>query len=128
LKAQRAVDRRCFYSPPYLAAEEFDYQAISALINDQNPDIIWVGLGAPKQEIFVRNILSYLDRGLLISVGAAFNFYSGIRSLKRPPLLFRRLKLEWLYRAFQEPTRIMPRQIRCAYYLPQILFKELSTE
>ncbi len=128
LKVQPAIDRKCFYSPPFLAVDEFDYTSISALINDQNPDIIWVGLGAPKQEIFMKNILSYLDRGILISVGAAFNFSSGIKSLKRPPLLFRKLKLEWLYRAFQEPKRIIPRQIRSAYYLPQILLKEILTD
>jgi N-acetylglucosaminyldiphosphoundecaprenol N-acetyl-beta-D-mannosaminyltransferase len=125
LKIQPAIDRKCFYSPPFLPADEFAYPGMATLINKQKPDIIWVGLGTPKQEIFMRNILPYLDRGFLISVGAAFNFCSGIKGLERPWLLFRKLRLEWLYRVFQEPKRIIPRQIRCAYYLPQILLNEL---
>lgn len=110
-----------FYSPPFLPIDEFDYESIAKLINKEQPDIIWVALGAPKQEIFMHRLTPFLDRGIMIGVGAAFNFYSGIETLVRAPSWVRAIYLEWLFRAFQEPRKIVPRQIKSAYYLPQIL-------
>ena len=80
-------------------------------------DIIWVGLGAPKQEKVIHILFDKLDKGVLVGVGAAFNFFSGIDSFKRAPATYRRLHLEWLFRLFQEPKRIASRQLRNLKYL-----------
>jgi N-acetylglucosaminyldiphosphoundecaprenol N-acetyl-beta-D-mannosaminyltransferase len=107
-----------YYSPPFVKdAEEFNYEFIVSLINAQQPDIIWVGLGAPKQEKVIHKLFDELDKGVLIGVGAAFNFFSGIDSFKRAPATYRRLHLEWLFRLFQEPKRIASRQLRNLKYL-----------
>ena len=122
------VDEKSFYSPPFLTADSFDYLAIAALINKQNPDIIWIGLGAPKQEIFMHHLLPHINKGLMIGVGAAFNFYSGLNEYKRAPDFMINLHLEWLFRAFQEPKRIIKRQLKNLLYLPLIIFNELNTK
>jgi len=119
-----AIREMVFYSPPFLPVEEFDYHGIGKRIMEERPDLIWVALGAPKQEMFMHRILPHLDRGIMIGVGAAFNFYSGIGELKRAPEWMRNFHLEWLFRAAQEPRKIVPRQIRTAYYLPRILLSE----
>ena len=107
-----------YYSPPLVRkAEEFDYEHIASLINTQQPDIIWVGLGAPKQEKVIHYLFDKLDKGVLVGVGAAFNFFSGIDSYKRAPVIYRKLHLEWLFRLFQEPKRIASRQLRNLKYL-----------
>jgi N-acetylglucosaminyldiphosphoundecaprenol N-acetyl-beta-D-mannosaminyltransferase len=113
-----------FYCPPFLNVEDFDYLKISKLINQNKPDIIWIGLGAPKQEIFMSKLLPHIDSGLMIGVGAAFNFYSGYKNHKRAPLFFRRYKIEWLFRLINEPKKTFPRVFRNIIYLPIILIKE----
>ena len=120
------VDEKSFYSPPFLSADSFDYVAIAALINKQNPDIIWIGLGAPKQEIFMHHLLPHINKGLMIGVGAASNFYSGLDEYKRAPYLMKKHHLEWLFRAFQEPKRIIKRQLKNLLYLPLIIFNEFK--
>ena len=72
---------------------------------------------APKQEKVIHYLYEKIDKGVLIGVGAAFNFFSGINLFKRAPLTYRKLHLEWLYRLFQEPKRIAKRQMRNFYYL-----------
>ena len=107
-----------YYSPSFVRkAEEFDYEHIASLINTQQPDMIWVGLGAPKQEKVIHYLFDKLDKGVLVGVGAAFNFFSGIDSFKRAPVIYRKLHLEWLFRLFQEPKRIASRQLRNLKYL-----------
>jgi N-acetylglucosaminyldiphosphoundecaprenol N-acetyl-beta-D-mannosaminyltransferase len=127
-KNNDSISSANFYSPPFLQVDKFDYQSIANLINKQKPDIIWIGLGAPKQEIFMSNLLPYLDRGLMIAVGAAFNFYSGLEEFKQAPDIMKKYHLIWLFRAFQEPKRIIKRQLRSLFYLPLIYFKEIITK
>lgn len=119
------ISEDMFFSPPFLQVDQFDYQEIADRINDLSPDIVWVGLGAPKQEIFMQRILPYIKNSVLIGVGAAFMFYSEIKGKKRAPLWLRKFRLEWLYRLINEPKKILPRQIKTALYLPQILIHEL---
>lgn len=113
------------FCPPFIAVNDFDYVEIAKLINQKKPDIIWVGLGAPKQEIFMSKLLPHIDKGLMIGVGAAFNFYSGYKTYKRAPKILRKLKLEWLYRLVREPKKTFPRILRNIVYLPVILVNEL---
>ena len=62
-----------FLSLPFSPVDEFDYSAIADRLNEKNVDIIWVALGAPKQEIFMNRLRPHLNRGLMIGVGAVFN-------------------------------------------------------
>ena len=103
-------------------------EALNRLLTNQNPDLIWIGLGAPKQEIFMHHLLPHINKGLMIGVGAAFNFYSGLDEYKRAPDFMVKLHLEWLFRAFQEPKRIIKRQLKNLLYLPLIIFNELKTK
>lgn len=125
LKLGQKGNVKNYYSPPFLSVEDFDYKHIASIINSEMPDIIWVGLGAPKQEVFMSNLLPYLDKGLMVGVGAAFNFYSGYKGFKRAPRYFRRLKLEWLYRVLDEPKKMLPRLLRNTFYLPIITLNEI---
>ena len=99
-----AIENMVFYELPFRDVEDFDYPAIAELVNRDNPDIIWVALGAPKQEIFMSKLQPYLNRGVQIAVGAAFKFYSDLDE-KRAPLWMRRSKLEFLYRIYSDPKK-----------------------
>ena len=71
-----------FYCPPFLSANDFDYLEISKKINTLGPHVIWVGLGAPKQEVFMSNLLPKINKGLLIGVGAALAFIQHTKTTK----------------------------------------------
>lgn len=94
-----------FETLPFKNVEEFDYKQIAKMINDDSPDIIWISLGAPKQERFMNFLLPYLSKGVMFGFGAIFNVYSEIPGLNRAPHFMVKLKLEWLYRLFQEPRK-----------------------
>lgn len=113
-----------FESLPFRAVEDFDYEEIAQLINEANPDLIWVSLGAPKQELFMSLLMPYLNRGILFGVGAAFNFKAGVGPVKRAPLCMRKLRLEWLYRAFEQPQKNVPRYWHFIKILPHLIKEE----
>ena len=118
-----AIEDMTFYELPFCKVEDFDYPTIAEMVNRDNPDIIWVALGAPKQEIFMSKLNPYLKRGVQIAVGAAFKFYSGLEE-KRAPAWMRRMHLEFVYRIYAEPKKQWARckQIICT--LPQIFREE----
>lgn len=118
-----AIKGMTFYEPPFCDVEDFDYPAIAEMINRDNPDIIWVALGAPKQEIFMSKLQPYLKRGVQIAVGAAFKFYSGLDE-KRAPAWMRRSKLEFLYRIYAEPKKQFARCKQIVLTLPGIIREE----
>jgi N-acetylglucosaminyldiphosphoundecaprenol N-acetyl-beta-D-mannosaminyltransferase len=97
------------YSPPFrdLTPEEED--EVVTRINAANPDIVWVGIGSYKQEMWMHRFRSRLNAPVLIGVGAAFDFHAGIK--KQAPLWMQRNALEWLYRLLQEPARLWQRYI-----------------
>lgn len=119
-----ALEGMRFEPLPYCTVEEFDYKGIAAMLNADHPDIIWVSLGAPKQEQFVSRLLPLLDRGVLFGIGAVFNFYAGVGPVRRAPRWMRRLRLEWLYRAFEEPRKNIPRYWGFIRILPRLLRQE----
>lgn len=96
------------YSPPFRPlSEEEDKQAVE-MINKTEPDIVWVGLGAPKQE---RWMYEHQDRvkGLMFGVGAGFDYHAG--RLKRAPMWMQKMSLEWLMRLLQDPRRLWKRYL-----------------
>lgn len=95
-------------SPPF--KPEFtpeDNAAMVAAVNAASPDILWVGMTAPKQEKWLAAHRASLNVGAAGAVGAAFDFFAG--TVKRSPKVFRTLGLEWLPRLIQEPLRLWKR-------------------
>ncbi len=117
-----AVADMPFTELPFLPVEDFDYPAIAAELNTSGIDIIWVGLGAPKQERFMQRLLPYLNHGVMIGVGAVFNFYSG--HVRRAPAWIRKLHLEFLYRTLTEPKKQLARCWQIITTLPAIFREE----
>ncbi|MFT4414714.1 WecB/TagA/CpsF family glycosyltransferase [Fredinandcohnia humi] len=98
-----------YYSPPYRQLTEEEQIEIVNRINSLKPDFIWVGLGAPKQERWMSGIVPYLHQGILVGVGAAFDYHAN--NIKRAPFLLQKFGLEWLYRLIQEPKRLFKRYL-----------------
>jgi N-acetylglucosaminyldiphosphoundecaprenol N-acetyl-beta-D-mannosaminyltransferase len=97
-------------SPPFRASTPEEDEAIVAQINEAAPDYVWVGLGAPKQDLWVADHRSLLRAPVLLAVGAAFDFHSG--RLRRAPRWMQRSGTEWLYRLAIEPRRLAGRYTR----------------
>ncbi|MDR1720334.1 MAG: WecB/TagA/CpsF family glycosyltransferase [Dysgonamonadaceae bacterium] len=123
-KIDPEINDMVFSELPFMKVEDFDYPSIAENINKDNPDIIWVSLGAPKQEFFMASLLPFLNRGVMFGVGAVFNFYSGTGKVKRAPLWMRKMKLEWLYRALEEPKKNIPRYWNFIKILPSLIVRE----
>lgn len=79
-------------------------EQILSLINRAQPDIVLVGLGVPKQELWMQENRAKLNVSVLMGVGGCFDVWAG--RLQRAPVRWQRLGLEWLYRVFQEPRRL----------------------
>ena len=122
-KMDPAIEGMMFYELPFCKVDDFDYPAIAEMVNSDNPDIIWVALGAPKQEIFMSKLQPYLKRGVQIAVGAAFKFYSGLEE-KRAPEWMRRMHLEFVYRVYAEPKKQWARCKQIVCTLPRIFREE----
>ena len=95
-----------YYSPPFRELSKEEDEQIIDMINSADADIIWVGLGAPRQEKWM---LAHKDkfRGVMVGVGAAFDFHAG--TIKRAPKWMQMLSLEWFYRLLQDPGRLFKR-------------------
>jgi N-acetylglucosaminyldiphosphoundecaprenol N-acetyl-beta-D-mannosaminyltransferase len=88
---------------------EYDEEALSEL-RAAAPDVVWVALGAPKQEKWMRFAASRLPTSTLIGVGAAFDFHAGTK--RRAPRWMQRVGLEWAFRLGSEPRRLAWRYLR----------------
>lgn len=117
------VSDMTFYELPFLSVDEFDYEGIGKMINNDGSDIIWIALGAPKQEIFMSKLLPFLNNGVMIAVGAAFKFYSGI-SVSRAPEWMVNYHIEFIHRIIKEPKKQLGRCTNIVVSLPSIFFKE----
>lgn len=94
------------YSPPFRPLTEAEDEEIIRQINEASPDFIWVGLGAPKQEMWMYDHRDKLC-GIMFGVGAGFDFHAG--TVKRAPVWMQKCGLEWLYRLTQDPKRLFKR-------------------
>jgi N-acetylglucosaminyldiphosphoundecaprenol N-acetyl-beta-D-mannosaminyltransferase len=95
---------------PFRALSDDEADAIAAEINAAGPDIVWVGLGVPLQEKWMAAMRARLDAPVLVGVGAAFDFHSGL--VRQAPDRLQRLGLEWAFRLAQEPRRLWKRYMR----------------
>ena len=92
------------YSPPYKPEfSQEDNAAIVAAINEANPDLLWIGMTAPKQEKWIYENIRLVGAKVAIGVGGSFDVMAG--NVKRAPKIFRRLGLEWFHRLITQPTR-----------------------
>lgn len=113
------------YSPPYKPEfSEEENNAIIAAINKENPDLLWIGMTAPKQEKWAYSNWNKLQINCHCgTIGAVFDFYAG--TVKRCPQWWQNHGLEWLYRLMKEPKRMWRRYIiGNILFLYNILFRE----
>jgi N-acetylglucosaminyldiphosphoundecaprenol N-acetyl-beta-D-mannosaminyltransferase len=96
-------------APPLRALTPDEDRTVIATINSAKPDIVWVGLGAPKQDWWMAHHRQRLNASVLIGVGAAFDFLSGEK--RQAPLWMQRSGLEWTYRLMTEPRRLWRRYL-----------------
>ena len=104
---------------------EKDYeenQRILQLIEQAEPDLLVVGLGAPKQELWVHAHRDRLHAKVALCVGATIDFLAGEKA--RAPRWMRRMRLEWLHRLLSEPRRLAKRYARDAWVFPQLVWGE----
>ncbi|HRI82371.1 MAG TPA: WecB/TagA/CpsF family glycosyltransferase [Opitutaceae bacterium] len=97
------------FTPPFRELHADEFAALQSDIAQKRPDLIWVGLGTPKQDEFMAANWAKLDTGLMIGVGAAFDFLSGQK--KQAPRWMQRSGLEWLFRLGHEPRRLAYRYL-----------------
>jgi N-acetylglucosaminyldiphosphoundecaprenol N-acetyl-beta-D-mannosaminyltransferase len=97
------------FTPPFRPLTAAESAALHADVARAQPDLIWVGLSTPKQERFMADHWRTLDAGLLLGVGAAFDFHSG--RVRQAPRWMQRSGLEWFFRLCTEPRRLGPRYL-----------------
>ena len=96
------------YSPPFRELTKEENRNIIKMIKECEPDFIWVGLGAPKQERWMYDHKGEFD-AVMVGVGAAFDYISG--NIKRAPKWMQKCNMEWLYRLIQDPKRLFARYL-----------------
>lgn len=110
-------------SPPLgFEHDAAENQRILVAVAAAKPDLLIVGLGAPKQELWVRAHARELQAKVAICAGATIDFLAGHR--RRSPVWMRRMGLEWLHRAASEPRRLTRRYARDAWEFPQLVWHE----
>lgn len=107
-----------FYSPPFkLKFSEEDNQEMINAINSFKPDVLFIGLTAPKQEKWSHEHKMAIDAKIICAIGAVFDFYAG--TVKRPSQVWIDLRLEWFGRFISEPKRMWRRYF---YFGPIYLY------
>jgi N-acetylglucosaminyldiphosphoundecaprenol N-acetyl-beta-D-mannosaminyltransferase len=97
------------YSPPFRPLTEAEEAAVARQIDAARPDVVWVGIGVPKQEKWMARMRGSIEAPVLAAVGAAFDFHAGRISMA--PAWMQDRGLEWTYRIAQEPRRLLPRYL-----------------
>jgi N-acetylglucosaminyldiphosphoundecaprenol N-acetyl-beta-D-mannosaminyltransferase len=95
------------YSPPFRPLTEEEDQAVCDMINEAQPDFVWVGLGSPKQDYWIHEHREKIRGSILVASGATFDFFSG--RIKQAPKWIRDVGFEWLYRLMQDFRRLWVR-------------------
>ncbi len=98
------------YSPPHRPLSDGETAAVVEEINGSRPDVVWVGIGVPKQEKWMAQMRPRLEAPLLLGVGAAFDFHAGL--VPQAPTWMQRSGMEWAFRLAQEPRRLWKRYFR----------------
>jgi N-acetylglucosaminyldiphosphoundecaprenol N-acetyl-beta-D-mannosaminyltransferase len=104
------------YSPPFRPLSAQEENEVVRQINEARPDVLWVGIGVPKQEKWMARMRDRLEVPVMCGVGAAFDFHAG--RISQAPGWMQERGLEWIYRIAQEPRRLLPRYL---YYNPRFV-------
>jgi N-acetylglucosaminyldiphosphoundecaprenol N-acetyl-beta-D-mannosaminyltransferase len=111
------------YSPPLgFETDSVENERILSLIAAAKPELLLVGLGAPKQELWVAGHTDRLQASVALCVGATIDFLAGQKS--RSPQWMRRIGLEWFHRLCSEPSRLAKRYLRDAWIFPLLVWRE----
>ena len=108
LDQQHSVIAEGFCPPFGIWSDEANHDILQR-IHAFKPDILWVGIGGPKQDLWISKHKDQLPPCLAMGVGAAFDFESGL--VKRAPFLVRKLGFEWLHRLMSDPVRLWKRYL-----------------
>lgn len=116
------------YSPPFkMVFSDFEKAEMIQQINAVKPDVLWVGLSAPKQEELIREILPKVNVRFAAAVGAVFDFYAG--SVTRSHPIYRRFGLEWLPRLIRQPRRLWRRTfVSAPIFVSYVLREKIFTK
>jgi len=105
------------FSPPFRELTEDEIISLANKINKKNTDILWIGISTPKQEILAKRLSKYTNVKVLLTVGAAFDYYTD--SIKIAPAWIQGAGLEWLFRLILEPRRLWKRYFEV---IPKFIF------
>lgn len=94
-------------------------ESVRDMIKAANPDLVFVALGYPKQELWIRRNLPIFEKGVFMGVGGSFDVWAG--EVKRAPVFWRKLNLEWLYRLIKQPSRW-----KRMLFLPRFIFNVMK--
>ena len=97
------------YAPPFRCLTPAEEESVVAQINASGADIVWCGLGTPRQDFWVAQFRDRLSAAVLLAVGAAFNFHSG--QVRQAPRWMMHTGLEWIFRLVMEPRRLWRRYL-----------------
>jgi N-acetylglucosaminyldiphosphoundecaprenol N-acetyl-beta-D-mannosaminyltransferase len=106
------------YSPPFRPFTKKENDSICEMVNEARPDFLWIGLGSPKQDLWIHENKHKLKGCIIVPSGATFDFFSG--RIKQAPQFIRDLGFEWLYRLMQDFRRLWVR-----YTVYNIIFVSL---
>lgn len=116
------------FAPSFIGVGELEREDILQRINDAQPDILWVGLGSPKQDYWMHHHRDKLKVPVMVGVGAAFDFIAGTKP--QAPLWMRNNGWEWLFRLCCEPRRLWKRYLigntKFVCYLVRDMFKKAT--
>lgn len=107
------------YSPPFRELTTNEQKCMINSINNLKPNFVWVSLGLPKQEKWIQKHQKFINSNFFVGVGAAFDFHTG--NIKRAPVFYQKIGLEWLYRTIFD-TRMIIRQLRGFNFMFRAIF------
>ncbi len=111
--------------PPFGELSEKEDEEIVARINRADPDIVWVGLGSPKQDVWMHEHRERINAPVLIGIGAAFDFLAGVKP--QAPRWMMKIGFEWFFRLVTEPKRLWKRYlIECPLFVYLILREHVA--
>ena len=99
-----------------------DAACISAT-RDARPDIVFLALGTPKQELWIAQHRSELDFGVALCVGAGIDYFAGVQ--RRCPKFLARIGVEWIWRLLSEPKRLGRRYAQCLLFMPELVWEQI---
>lgn len=102
-------------TPPFRDLTADEERELIRLLRECKPDFIWVGISTPRQDLFMRRMIGHLDRGVMLGVGAAFDFHTG--RIRNCAPWIKRMGFHWLHRLVQDPRRLWRRNLSNAGFL-----------